>query len=110
VNVTKLELFRQRLFKWLCGLSLLKGATQLFEKSIAHKRELVAKKLIVNDRLDALMGTLSLRGGGGVIYFENFCLSDVCNPKNAARTYRISSSDFLSGICREFGAPSEAFL
>ena len=74
----------------------------LFEKSVVHKRELVEKKLIVNDRLAALMGTLSLRGGGGVIYFENFCLFDVCDPKNAARTYRISSGDFLSGIFREF--------
>jgi glycolate oxidase len=87
---------------------------QIFNKSIEHKKELIEKGLVVKDGADALMGTLSLRGGGGIIYFENFCLFDVADScsKRAAKEYRITSGEFLSksGYVGNFGGPSEALL
>lgn len=86
----------------------------LFYKSIEHKKELIEKGLIVDDGADALMGTLSLRGGGGVIYFENFCLFDVADPesRNAGTMYRLISGEVLRklGYVGNFGGPSEAYF
>lgn len=90
------------------------GMLPIYEKSINHKNELIRKGLIVDDGGDALMGTLSLRGGGGVIYFENFCLFDIADPdsKEAGKMYRIISGDFLrkEGYIGNFGGPSEAYF
>jgi glycolate oxidase len=90
------------------------GVLPLFHKSIEHKKELIEQGLVVDDGGDALMGTLSLRGGGGVIYFENFCLFDLADPesKKAGIMYRIVSGEVLRKLrfVGNFGGPSEAYF
>ncbi|MEM2455563.1 MAG: FAD-binding oxidoreductase, partial [Candidatus Bathyarchaeia archaeon] len=86
----------------------------IFEESLRHKKELIEKKLIVDDGVDALMGTFAIRGGGGAMYMENFCLFDVSDPesKNAAIKYRIRGEEVgrKMGYIGGMGGPIDVFL
>jgi len=90
-----------------------KGLLPLWKRSIEDKKEFVEKKLVVNDGLDALMGTFAYRGGGGVMYWENFCLFDIADPESreGARLYRLKGEEVGTklGYVGSFGGPTAAF-
>ncbi|MEM2424710.1 MAG: FAD-binding oxidoreductase [Candidatus Bathyarchaeia archaeon] len=73
------------------------------EESIRAKKEYIEKKLIVDDGADAVMGPLSCIGGGGNMYFENFCLFDIADPESAkaAMEFLLKSLEWQ----REHGYP-----